>query len=373
MRRIITILLASICTLWLVPSTHAQEILPGYEDKVFKARVVEILDEQTLEDEYTGTSAVQQNIRVLGLEGEWKNKGYVIEGISDFIVSESKTYSPGDVIYVNHSIRPNQSDRFFAMDHVRTKSLWWMAALFALSVLIVARWKGLRALLVLVATFAIIVKLIIPQIISGANPLVVSVLGSIGILFLAIFLTEGFNKKSAVAFGAILTALFAVVGLSEWFVSLANLSGLATEEASYLLGIGEYSFNLRGLLLAGMIIGALGVLDDTVVSQVSLVKELAEAKPDMKPKTMFKTAMTVGTDHINAIINTLFLAYAGVSLPLLVLFVMYDQPTLSIEFLINGEMIATEIVRTLAGSIALVLSVPIATALAVRAFAHRAK
>ncbi|MDZ4221311.1 MAG: YibE/F family protein, partial [Patescibacteria group bacterium] len=169
---------------------------------------------------------------------------------------------------------------------------------------------------------------------------------------------------------AICIALLAVVGLSEWFTDLAHLSGLASEEAAYLLSVGDYSFDLRGVLLAGMVIGALGVLDDTVVSQVSLVKELTGAKPDMPPMAVFKTAMRVGTDHINAIINTLFLAYAGVSLPLLVLFVIYDQPTLSLEYVINGELIATEIVRTLAGSIALVLSVPIATALAVRAFAR---
>lgn len=346
----------------------AQETVPGYEDKIFKARVIEILDEQTITDEYTGTNAMQQNLRVRGLEGEWKDAEYETEGISDVIISESKTHDVGETVYVNQSIRPNQEDRFFVMDHVRTKSLWWMAALFAGAVLVVARWKGLRALVVLAATFAIIIKLIIPQIIAGQSPLAVSIFGSISILFLAIFVTEGISKKSWVAFGAILIALLAVIGLSEWFTALAKLSGVATEEAMYLMSVGEYAFNLRGLLLAGMVIGALGVLDDTVVSQVSLVKELVKAKPDMRRAAVFKTAMRVGTDHINAIINTLFLAYAGVSLPLLVLFVIYDQPALSLEFVLNGELIATEIVRTLAGSIALVLSVPIATVLAVAAF-----
>ena len=349
----------------------AQETVPGYEDKIFKAKVIEILDEQTIQDEYTGKSAVQQNLTVRGLEGEWTNQEYNTEGITDFIVSDTKTYKVGDAVYVNESLRPDQENRYFVMDHVRTKSLWWMAVIFAACVLLVARLKGLRALLVLAATFVIIIKFIVPQIITGQSPLLVSIAGAIAILFLAIFVTEGFNKKSAVAFAAILVALLGVIALSEWFTQLAHLSGLATDEAAYLLGIADYSFDLRGLLLAGMVIGALGVLDDTVVSQVSLVKEIIHAKPDMRPMTVFHTAMRVGTDHINAIINTLFLAYAGVSLPLLVLFVIYDEPSLSLEFVLNGELIATEIVRTLAGSIALVTSVPIATALAVYAFGHR--
>ncbi len=349
-------------------NVRAQETVPGYEDKIFKARVIEILEDRMVEDVY-GPPTRQQNLRVRGLEGEWSGQEFTVEGISDIIVSESKTYRVGDTVYVNQSGRPNQDDRFFVMDYVRTGALWWMLALFTLSVIAVARAKGVRALVVLIATFAIIIKLIVPQIIAGVNPLFVSITGSIGILFLAIFVTEGINRKSWVAFGTILIALLLVIGLSEWFTSLANLSGLATEEAAYLVGVGEYTLNLRGLLLAGIVIGALGVLDDTVVSQVSLVKELTETKPDLKPMAAFQTAMRVGTDHINAIINTLFLAYAGVSLPLLVLFVIYDEPTLTFEYVINGEMIATEIVRTLAGSIALVLSVPIATLLAVRAFA----
>lgn len=373
MRRFIAIL--SVLTLAvsaaMMQSASAQDSQPeGYEDKVFKARVLEVLADRVVEDEY-GPPARQQNLRALGLEGEWKNKEFTVEGISEMMVLESKTYKAGDVVYINQSIRPNRQDAFFVMDHVRTRALWWMALLFAVAVLAVARWKGLRALLVLIATFAIIIKLIIPPIIAGANPLVVSIFGAIGILFLAIFVTEGINKKSWVAFSAILVSLLVVVGMSEWFTELAKLSGLATEEAIYLLNVGDYAFNLRGLLLAGIVIGALGVLDDTVVSQVSLVKELTQAKPDMKPTALFATAMRVGTDHINAIINTLFLAYAGVSLPLLVLFVIYDQPTLTPEFLINGEMIATEIVRTLAGSIALVLSVPIATLLAVWIFTRK--
>ncbi|MDP3995349.1 MAG: YibE/F family protein [bacterium] len=362
---------AALCAAFLGPSAAlAQDTVQGYEDRIFKAAVVEILDEQVVEDEYTGTTAIQQNIKLVGLEGEWENKEITIDGINGIVVLEQQTYKAGDTVYVNQSIRPNQEDRFYVTDFVRTKSLWWMAGLFVLSVLAVARWKGMRALLVLGATFLIIIKFMVPQIIAGQNPLAISILGSIAILFLAIFGTEGFNKKSGVAFGAICIALLAVVGLSEWFTDLAHLSGLASEEAAYLLSVGDYSFDLRGVLLAGMVIGALGVLDDTVVSQVSLVKELTGAKPDMPPMAVFKTAMRVGTDHINAIINTLFLAYAGVSLPLLVLFVIYDQPTLSLEYVINGELIATEIVRTLAGSIALVLSVPIATALAVRAFAR---
>ena len=345
-------------------SAQEQALPEGFEDKVFKAKVIKILKEETINDPYSG-SFTQQNILIKGLEGEWLDKEIEVLGIADYIVAESKTYEAGDKILVNQSIRPNQKDAYYILDHIRTTPLVWLTIIFIAAVLLVARFKGLKALIVLGASAAIILKFVIPEIIKGTNPILVSLIASVIILFLAIFVTEGYNKKSRISFISLLGSLGLIVFLSWLFVGIANLSGLATEEAAYLLSLGEYSFNLKGLLLAGIIIGSLGVLDDTVVSQVSLVKELKETNNSLDSKELFLKAMRVGTDHINAIINTLFLAYAGVALPLLVLFSIYDSQTLSLSYVLNGELIATEIIRTLSGSIALVLSVPMATALAV--------
>jgi len=141
---------------------------------------------------------------------------------------------------------------------------------------------------------------------------------------------------------------------------------MANEEVAYLISIGKGNINLNGLLLAGIIIGALGVLDDIVISQIALVKELKSSNPEISNKEAFSRAMKVGVSHLGSMVNTLFLAYAGASLPLLILFSMKQPPFETFGQVINNEIIATEIVRSLTGSVGIVLAVPIATFLAVR-------
>lgn len=345
-------------------------LLAQSQETTFKAKVLEVVAETSETDE-AGVTIHQQNLRVRGLEGVWQDKEIIIQGISDIVLLEASRYKAGETIYVNHRVNQAGAEQFYATDHVRTPALLWLALIFAVVVVAVGRSAGLRALLVLGATFAIIMKFIIPYIIAGSDPVLIAIIGSLGILSLAIFGTEGFNRKSLVAFASIVLALGVILILSKIFTNFAHLYGLASEEAAYLLSLGNLHINLQGLLLAGIIIGALGVLDDIIMSQVSLVKELAGANPEMKSAAMFKTAMAVGTDHINAIVNTLFLAYAGVSLPLLVLFTIYNSPEITVASIINRELFATEIVRTLVGSIALVLSVPIATYLAVKTFCKK--
>ncbi|MFZ5364173.1 MAG: YibE/F family protein [Patescibacteria group bacterium] len=148
------------------------------------------------------------------------------------------------------------------------------------------------------------------------------------------------------------------------FTNLTKLSGFAEEETVYLVGLMGGDINLQGLLLAGFIIGALGVLDDITVSQVSTVQEINAANPNLSRSEIYKKAMRVGVDHIASMVNTLFLAYAGAALPLLLLFSFKQEPFLTFGQVINHEIIATEIVRTLVGSIGLALAVPITTFLA---------
>jgi len=140
---------------------------------------------------------------------------------------------------------------------------------------------------------------------------------------------------------------------------------MANEETMFLLGLGEETINFQGLLLAGIIIGTLGVLDDMVISQVAAVEQIKLANPELSKKEVFKKSYKIGVSHISSMTNTLFLAYAGAALPLLLLFSVKQEPFLTFNQVINNEMIATEIVRTLAGSIGLVLAVPVATVLAV--------
>ena len=164
---------------------------------------------------------------------------------------------------------------------------------------------------------------------------------------------------------SIFFALLVALALSALFVNLARLSGTSTEETIFLISANIQAINFQGLLLAAIIIGALGVLDDIVVGQVESVWQLMLNNPERKKSEIFKSAMSIGRAHLGAIINTLFLAYVGASLPLVLLFSIRSEPFLSWSQVINHEIIATEIVRTLVGVVALCLSMPIATFLAV--------
>lgn len=200
-----------------------------------------------------------------------------------------------------------------------------------------------------------------PGIIGGWHPLLISTLVASGILFAAIFFTHGFNRESYVAYAGtmiavVITSLFAVFS-----VYLSDLSGFADEAAVYLNFNTQGSLDFTALLLGAIIIGVLGVLDDIAVTQAAVVTELYRSNPELGKLEVYKRALRVGREHVGALVNTLVLAYAGASLPLLLHFYIASS---SITMSINNELFATEIVRTIVGSIGLILTVPIVTALA---------
>jgi len=207
-------------------------------------------------------------------------------------------------------------------------------------------------------SFLIIFSFILPQIVSGANPVEIAILGSLVIIPVSFFLSHGFNRKTFVAIVGTLIALVITGILSNIFVDTAHLTGFASEEAGFLQVIKQGTINMKGLLLAGIIIGVLGVLDDITISQSSIVFQLKETNSRLTMDELYKRAMDVGQDHISSMVNTLILVYTGAALPLLLLFINNPHPFSEI---INYEIIADEIVRTLVGSIGLVLSVPITT------------
>jgi uncharacterized membrane protein len=178
--------------------------------------------------------------------------------------------------------------------------------------------------------------------------------------FLALYLAHGFGAMTSIALLGTLCSLALTLGLGVIFVELAHFSGLATEEA-FLVDLGTSRVDLSGLILAGVIIGALGAIDDMTVTQASAVSELASAHPTATRGGLFRAGLRIGRDHVSSTVNTLFLAYVGASLPLMLLFVLSDQSPL---FVANREFVATEIVRALVGSIGLVASVPLTTGLA---------
>jgi uncharacterized membrane protein len=251
-------------------------------------------------------------------------------------------------------------DPYSFSDFERRQPMLGLLVMFAALVLLTGRWQGLRALAGLAASLAVIVFFIVPAILDGSSPTAVAFIGALAIMLVTLPLAHGIGPKTMAASLGTTASLALTLALGHTFIGLSHLSGVSSEEAVYLRATqGELS--LRGLLLAGLVIAALGVLDDLTVSQSSTVMALRRANPGLDFRGLFRSALSVGHDHIAATVNTLVLAYAGASLPVLLIFSLADTP---FSDAINFEAVAEAVVAMLVGSIGLIAAVPITTALA---------
>lgn len=279
-----------------------------------------------------------------------------------FDVGSQPEYSVGDGIVVPYLGAADEAFRYSPqIERERGWPMLLLAFLFAALVVVQGRWRGLSALAGLVASIAVIVVFVLPALIEGAAPVPVAVVAASTIAFLALYLAHGPSPLTTVALLGTLSSLVLVTALSWVFTQLTTLSGLS-EETQYLRAFGG-DLDFGGLLLAGMILGALGALDDMTVTQASAVAELRGANPSYGFAELYRAGGRIGRDHVASTVNTLALAYAGASLPLLLVFVSSEQ---TFGRVLTSEIVAIEIVRTLVGSIGLVASVPITTALAAR-------
>ena len=274
--------------------------------------------------------------------------------------SGTRAIQVGDGLWLVAGEGPEGQRSYFFADYQRTTPLLLLAILFAVVVVALSRWRGLAALAGLFLSLLVLVNFLLPAIFAGRSPLAVSIVGASLIMFFSLYLAHGVNARTTTAVLGTLASLAITGILALIFVELTRFTGFATEEATF-LQISAENVNLQGLLLGGIIIGALGVLDDVTVTQASAVWELHIANPTYGFVQLYSAAVRIGRDHIASTINTLVLAYVGASLPLLILFVATSRPLGSV---LTSEVVAEEIVRTLVGSIGLVASVPITTALA---------
>ncbi|HEX4905557.1 MAG TPA: YibE/F family protein [Acidimicrobiales bacterium] len=266
----------------------------------------------------------------------------------------------GDVIVLAYYPDAGEGFEYSFADRERRPPLLLLVAVFAVAVIALGRWKGARALAGVGVSLAILATFILPALLDGSDPVLVALVGAGAIAVIALYLAHGVNVGSTIALIGAFASL-ALVALLAWgFVELTELSGRAAEEAGF-LQITASQVRLQGLILAGVVIGTLGVLDDVTVLQVSAVWELHHANPEMPRRDIYRAAIRIGRDHIASTVNTLVLAYAGASLPL---FLLLTQAHQGLSDIANSELVATEIVRTLVGSIGLVASVPITTLLA---------
>jgi uncharacterized membrane protein len=273
---------------------------------------------------------------------------------------ESSSIARGDTIKVDGFETESGDVQFSFYDYERTDPMLVLLALFVGAVLLLGRWRGLGALAGLAFSLLVIVQFTLPAILDGRDAVIVALTSASLIAFAALFLAHGFELSTTVALLSTFASLVLTALLAAIFVGATHLTGL-TDDSSFLLGGLAEGIDPKGILLAGIVIGALGVLDDVTVTQVSTVWELKRLQPELTTRDLVRPSLRIGRDHISSTVNTLFLAYAGATLPLLLLFTQAQQGFGDIA---TREVVATEVVRAVVGSIGLIASVPIATWLA---------
>ncbi|MFJ9408996.1 YibE/F family protein [Streptomyces sp. NPDC101393] len=272
----------------------------------------------------------------------------------------TRHYTTGQEVVVAYSPKAPKDLQYSVSDVDRTFPMWVLAAIFAFAVVLVGRLRGVLALVALAASFGVLTLFILPAILQGSNPLVVAVVGGSAIMLIALYMCHGLTARTSVAVLGTLASLLLIGLLGSVFIGWALLTGNTDDTTGLVHGLFP-NIEIRGLLLAGIIIGSLGVLDDVTVTQTAAVWELKEADPSASWRKLYGAAMRIGRDHIASVVNTLVLAYAGAALPLLLLFSIAQS---SVGTVATSEVVAEEIVRTLVGSIGLVASVPLTTLLA---------
>jgi uncharacterized membrane protein len=357
------ILLIGIVIWMIVPSLSGVELpvvnMSAMGSENVKARVNEIIEEGDVN--LGSTMQRYQVARVELLEGKYKGITMEMDYGRRQILSNNVYLRKGDEILVTLGARPDGILTVYFADFVRINSILWLVAIFIVTILVLSRWKGLRSLLSMALSLAIIIGYIIPHILAGEGPLRVSITGAIVLLMVTLYLTYGWNLKTHAAVLGMVIVLLLTGALAGLFVYTTRLTGSGDENALFLMQMLNTSINLRGLLLGGMIIGALGVLDDLVTTQSSAVFELHHINPSLGFGQLFKSVMRIGQDHVAATVNTLVLAYAGAALPMLLMFSLGRG---NYGNFVNFEFVAEEIVRTIVGSLGLIAAVPLTTAIA---------
>lgn len=357
-------LVAALVVPLFLPALACAQEEPTFADTTFKAVVESVDDGGTRIVEGTDITETYQLLTVRIVEGARKGEVVSFENATPTQLEE------GDRFYL-HRVPGmfGEGDTWSVWDPDRSHVLITLTVLFIVVSVLVAGMAGVRSLIALALSFALIIFGLVPALSAGHPPVVTSILFGVVILALSMFVTHGVNRPTVIALLGSFVALVFAAFLAQVSVAAAKLSGLASDEATYLNFATAGSIDLIGLLLGGILVGIIGVLNDVSVSQVHTVAELYDANPELPRARVWQKAMKVGKEHMGAVINTLPLAYAGVSLPLLLLF---SQSTASIDFIINREVFAAEIIRALAGSIGLMLSGAIATVLAVAFLAPKA-
>jgi uncharacterized membrane protein len=319
--------------------------------EVVEAEVVEIVSEKERAIMGTGATALVQEVRAKVQTGE--RSGSVIEFENDLVVLK-----PGDEVFLNRLLTINGDEYYVFKDVDRRGALILLAVLFFAVLVVFAGKQGLRAFGSLVVSIAAILFILVPLLLAGHHPVLTSLGVASLVLAIVLFGTHGINARSTIAFVGTVSAVAVTSAIAMVWVSFARLTGFGSDVSVYLNFNTGGTLDFAGLLLGAIIIGILGVLDDVSITQSSVVQELKAANTTLTMRELYTRASRVGKDHVGSLVNTLALAYVGVSLPLVLLMAGVDT---SLGFILNQEIVAAELVRIIVSSIGLILVVPLTT------------
>jgi uncharacterized membrane protein len=350
------ILAALLAIVALAPCVAVAQTLVPDTETFEKARVISVHAESVAPLPGTQTSTATQEITVEVLTGN--QKGEQVTFTNDFT-----QLAVGDVFFLRHEVSASEGREYYAVaDPYRLHVLIALLVVFVVLTVLVGGRQGLRGLLSLAGSLLLIFYVLLPGITAGHSPMLVAIGTASLIIIAGSYVTHGANRTTTAAvLGMILTIV--VTGIAAWYtVALAHLSGYASEEVTYVHFQFNGTIDLVGLLLGGILIGLLGVLYDSAIGQAVAVEELMRAGKHLSAREVFGRAMRMGREHIGALVNTLAIAYVGAALPLLLLL---ERASASFAYLVNAEVLATEAIRILIGSIGLILAVPVTTLIAV--------
>lgn len=348
--------------LGLSPAGPAEAFEPPLEPSIrTRARVLEVVDDEEVQEGAWGLPMRRQTVTLRILGGRYRDETFTVHNYLSGQPGYDLVLSPGDTVLVSIEEGDVEGPAVFIEDFARDTYLYGLMGLFAVSLVAMGGRKGLKTLLALALTILAVFLLLLPRLLAGSPPVATTVVLCALITLATMVMVAGPNRKALAATLGTTGGLVVAGVLAMYGGTLAQLMGMSAQEAQFLYFVDDLQLDFRGLLFSGMILGALGAIMDVAMSIASAVEEIRRANPALSPLVLFRSGMNVGRDVMGTMANTLILAYTGGALPLLLLLMVHDASLIKV---LNLDLIATEVVRALAGSIGVVLCVPITAALA---------
>lgn len=331
----------------------------------FKAIVVEVIEQE--EREFEGQKNYYQIIRIKITDGSEKNKFTIVENGKNMQIKKDQLVQKDDEIIVSKLSYPTGKSVYSIYDYYRLNTLVVFLIIFLLAVVLIGGLKGLGSITGMILSLGVLIVYIIPNILKGHDPLTITLIGSVVILLTTTYLAHGISKKTTIALISTLVSLFITAAFAIAAININRITGLGNEDF-FALQVGPTSIiDIKGLFLSGIIISTLGALNDITTTQSATIYELKHANPKLTFNKLLSKGLNVGKEHIASLVNTLILAYVGSAFAVFI-FLILNPNNFPIWVMLNNEIISDEIIRIIAGSVGLLLSVPIVTFIAAYVF-----